>query len=181
MFDIETMLKEWEDNAKELVSNTEYITWLNNFTKEHLSFSDDDWLYCPEKISTKDNKFVKQLYLLYQGIKTYAIKNYIYPIKCDSGEFYKIQYDGIGYEIGRLVGQGTLLFCRRVKIENDKEFIDFNYIMNNKEQDNVKDIKAKLEYLSKAVISAHECGVPIDAIWAMLGDTVNKIEQGETL
>lgn len=168
--------KEQRDKAIKIVSNVEYITWLGNFTKEHASFSDDTWLYCPEKLSAKDNKRVEELHLLYNGIEIYANHNYIYPIKCDFGGFYKIKYDGIGFEIGRLIGQGTLFYCTRVEIENEQEFIDFNDIMNNKERENVHEFKSKLEYLSEIVISTHEYGVPYEAICETLELTLNKIK-----
>ena len=168
--------QEQRKKAIEIVSNAEYITWLGNFTKEHANFSDDTWLYCQEKLSAKDNKRVEELHLLYNGIEIYANHNYIYPIECDFGGYYKIKFDGIGYELGRLIGQGTLFYCTRVEIENDKEFIDFNDIMINKERDNVTIINAKLVELSKFVNSVYECGVPYEAICETLEATLNKMK-----
>lgn len=173
--------KEQHDKAIKIVSTVEYITWLGNFTKKYEGFSDNKWLYCPEELSEQDNNFVQELHLFYDGIETYSSHNYIYPIKCDFGGFYKIKYDGIGFEIGRLIGQGTLFYCTRVEIVNEQEFIDFNDIMNNKEQDNVKDINKKLEELSKFVISVYEYGVPYDAICDVLGDILIKIKEGEKI
>ena len=47
--------KEKIQNLKiqEMLSNTNYIIWLENFTKKYLSFFDDDWFYCPEKYLKK--------------------------------------------------------------------------------------------------------------------------------
>ena len=37
------------EKRKEIFSNTNYLKWLERFTIEHQSFSDDDWLYFPKK------------------------------------------------------------------------------------------------------------------------------------
>ena len=52
-----------------------------------------------------------------------------------------------------LAGQGVLFFCNRVQIENEKDFIDFYDILNNKKNDNVITIQNKLNELSNLVVS----------------------------
>ena len=34
-----------------MLTNTNYINWLANFTSKYPNFTDDDWLYSPEKIT----------------------------------------------------------------------------------------------------------------------------------
>lgn len=140
------MMRKWIDeylkkvNSKkikiqEMLSNTDYINWLDRFTIEHSNFSDDDWLYFPDEISMEDAEQVDNLNLLYDGIERYASNNCIYPTKCDFGNIYKIKFGNTGFEIGILVGQGTLFFCNRVQVENQNDFIDFNDIIKNMQND----------------------------------------------
>lgn len=168
-----------EERIQEMMSNTDYIKWLDSFTIKHQSFSDNDWLYCEEEISKEDYEKVNNLHLMYSGIETYANRNYIYPSDCEYGNFYKIKLDNIGFEIGILVGQGTLFFCNRVEIE--KDFIDFNDIINNKESDNAIIIKNKLNELSDFVVSLYENGVPYEAIRSRLEDILNEINSEKDL
>ena len=169
--------KEKAENIKiqKMLSNTDYIKWLESFTIEHPSFNDNNWLYFPEKISKQDNEQVNNLHLMYKGIEKYAKENYIYPNSCRFGDFYKIKLENTGFEIGILVGQGTLFFCNRVQVENEKDFIDFNDIINNTKSDNVDTIKNKLNELSNLVISLHKSGVPLEAIVIKLDNTLNEI------
>lgn len=175
-----------KENAKsikiqKMLSNTDYIKWLVSFTVEHSSFFDDDWLYFPEKISKEDLEQVNNLHLMYHGIEKYASKNYIYPTECKFGNFYKIKLENTGFEIGVLVGQGTSFFCTRVQVENKKDFIDFNDIINNKENDNVAIIKNKLNELSNLVISLYKSGVPGEAIVITLDNALNEINSQDDL
>lgn len=173
----EYIAKEKTNNIKrqEMLSNTDYMKWLDSFTIEHSKFSDDDWLYFPEKISKQDNEQVYNLRLLYEIIEKYASKNYIFPTTCDFGDFYKIKFEHTGFEIGMLAGQGVLFFCNRVQIENEKDFIDFNDILNNKKNDNVTTIKNKLNELSNLVVSLYKSGIPLEAIVITLDNTLNEI------
>ena len=170
-----------KENAKnikmqEILSNTDYIKWLDKFTIEHSNFSDDDWLYFPEKISKEDLEKVNNLHLMYRGIEKYASENYMYPTNCDFGNFYNIKLENSGFEIGILVGQGTLFFCNRVQIENQKDFIDFNDILNNKTNDNLTTIKNKLNELSNFISSLYKSGVPLEAIINTLDNTLNEMD-----
>ena len=160
---------------KNMMSNTTYIEWLKQFTQDKEGFSDDDWLYFPEKISESDKKNVEILHLFYNGIGRYAEKNHIYPTPCDFGNFYRVKLNGFGFEIGILVGQGTVFFFNKVSLEDDKEFIDFNDIMTEKKQDNVDQINTTLESLSNMVVTAYESGVPIEAIINTLDNTIKGI------
>ena len=84
------LAKENARNIKmqEMLSNTDYIKWLDKFTIEYSSFSDNDWLYFPEKISKEDLEKVNNLHLMYRGIEKYASENYICPTDCNFGNFY---------------------------------------------------------------------------------------------
>ena len=172
-------LKVSEVKRKEMFSNTNYLKWLESFTIEHQSFTDDTWLYYPERISKEDNEKVANLHLLYEGIDLYAKKNYIYPTECEFGGYYRIKLDNIGYEIGMLVGQGTLFFCNRTPINKDLEYIDFNDIIGNKKKDNVDIITEQLEDLSNRVLELYKKGVPLDALIDTLDNTLTGIKKEE--
>ena len=163
------------EKIKKMMSNTAYIEWLNQFTQDKYGFSDDDWLYFPEKISESDREKVEQLCLFYEGIDKYAEKNHIYPTPCEFGNFYSVKINDLGFEIGILVGQGTVFFFNKASLEDGKEFIDFNDIMIGKKQDNVDQINATLDSLSNMVVTAYESGVPIEAIVSTLDNTIKGI------
>lgn len=185
-------IKKWaeeyfaKENAKnikmqEMLSNTDYIKWLDKFTIKHSSFTDDDWLYFHKKISKEDLEKVNDLHLMYRGIEKYASENCIYPTDCNFGNFYKIRLENTGFEIGILVGQGTLFFCNRVQIKNKKDFIDFNDILNNKTNDSLTTIKNKLNELSNFIVSLYKSGVPLEAIVFTLDNTLNEINPKNNL
>lgn len=167
--------KERSEKTNKLMSNTEYINWLYKFTQDKERFSDDDWLYYPERISKYDRDNVKDLGLFYEGVSNYAQQNHIYPTPCDFGDFYKIKFNDFGFEIGIMIGQGTVFFFNKSILENEKEFIDFNDIMTGKKQDNVDYINATLDSLSNMVVNAYESGVPIVAIINTLDNTIRNL------
>lgn len=175
-------LKINESKRKEMFSNYNYLKWLESFTIEHPSFSDDDWLYFPEQISETDNENVKNLHLLYEGIEFYAKKNYIYPTKCDFGyyeDYYNLKLDNVSYELGRSIGQGTLFFCRRKPLNIDLEYIDFNDIISDKKKDGIDVITKQLKDLSSQVLKLYKNGVPLDALIETLDTTLTEIEKEE--
>lgn len=158
---------------KEIITGGEYILWLEKFTIKHTRFSDNDWLYCPEEISEEDRKGLEELNLFYQGIAEYADKNFIFPSSCDFGNYYCVKFGNIGYEIGIMVGQGTLFFCNRISMEN-KEFIDFADIQNDKEQPKTKLINNRLEELSLLINNLAE-EVPLAVIEETARNTFKEI------
>lgn len=115
-------------------------------------------LYFSEQITKLDYENVNNLHTLFEGIELYAKKNYIYPTKCDFGVYYNIKLDGISYEIGMLVGQGTLFFCNRKPLNKDLEYIDFSDIMSDKKKDGVDVITQQLKDLSNKVLELHKKG-----------------------
>lgn len=161
---------------KSMMSNTEYLEWLDEFTKDKNRFCDDAWLYCPEKISDSDRENVEKLCLFYEGIKEYAIENYIYPTSCDFGEYYKVKLNDFCFKIGILFRQ-TVFFFDKTLIENEKELIDFKDVMIGKKQDNVDKINATLKSLSSEVMAAYESGVPIKAIVDTLENIIEEISK----
>ena len=172
-------LKISEEKRKEILSDTNYLKWLEGFTIEHQSFSDNDWIYFSEKISKEDNENIKNLHLLFEGIELYAKKNYIYPTRSDLGVYYNIKLDNIGYEIGMLVGQGTLFFCNRKSLNKDLIYIDFNDILNDKKNSNVDGITQQLKELSNKILELYKNGIPLDALIETLDSSLLEIKNEE--
>ena len=163
------------EKRNEIMSGTKYIKWLIQFTEDKEGFSDEDWLYFPDEINDTDRSNVEMLRLFYEGIEEYANNNYIYPTPCDFGNYYKVKFNKFGFEIGVLAGQGTVFFCNKAPIENEKDFIDFYNVMIGKKQNNTDQIRASLDSLSQMVIATYENGVPIEAIINTLDDTIENI------
>lgn len=127
-------LKRDQEKQQTIMSNPEYITWLESFTSKYPSFSDETWLYCPDELSKQDREQIANLQFLYSGIEEYAKKHNIERNVCCFGGFYNIKYHHVGYEIGQLCGQGTIDFCKRVSLEeevNDDKYIDFEDIIQS--------------------------------------------------
>ena len=158
-------------------SNTEYLIWLEKFTNKYPNFSDEDWLYHPEKISEEDLKNVNDLNILYEIIECYATENYIYPTKYKFGNSYKIKLDNKGYEIGELCGQGTIYFCNKINVENELDFIDYNNIINNIKINNEKHIKKTLKSLSKHIESVNKKRISLEEISITCNKPINKIKK----
>lgn len=111
-----------------LVSNTDYITWLEKFMSIHPSFCDDEWLYFPEQLEPENLKNVSLLYHFFRGIIMYLDDSDI--TGDEFGYFIQIMFNGIGYKIGVQHGQGSYHYCEKREIfHNESDFIDFNEIM----------------------------------------------------
>ena len=177
--DFITKLIEIEKQIEKISSSKDYIMWLNQFTINHQSFSDDEWLYSKDKISNEDYENVLKLHLLYTVIDNYATKNYIYSLPSEYGEKYYFKINDIGYEISYMSGQGTVFFINRVKINDEIQFIDFNDIINNKKQSNVDEITIKLNEIKNKILQLYQNGIPYNAIENCLSNTMNEMKKTE--
>ena len=128
---IERMEKE-----KKLVSNYDYISWLENFTLKYELFNDSSWLYKPEEISKEDLANVEDLTCFFEGINNYCNKYYINTESSDSfvQGCIHIKHHNIGYEIGLLVGQGAYVYVTREEPASDA--IEFCHVVNDTKPEN---------------------------------------------
>lgn len=172
----ENILNQRKESIK-MSSNDDYIIWLENFTSKYSKFSDDDWLYCPEKISEIDQNNVKKLNLFFDGIETYASKNYIYPTPNEWGSFYSIKYNDVGYNIGLAVGQGVIFYCERTQVIDG--YLDFMDIINDKKQKNSDSIRNELDKLSQSIKNLINNGIPIPAIIDTFESNINEAKSVE--
>lgn len=121
-------LRKGREKAKELVSNTDYILWLQEFTFTHPTFCDDEWLYFPEQLEPENLANVNLLHRFIEGIGMY-----VELPEEETDEFgysIRIRFGNIGYKLGVQHGQGSYCFCERCEIfHNESDFFDFNEIM----------------------------------------------------
>ena len=153
-----------EEMEKTIISNTDYMLWLEHFTSTYPSFSDTDWLYNHDNISEDDSEKVDDLIHFFHAIKDYAYRNFIPIYHEDFDTYLFISFNNIGYKIGVMAGQGSFIFCDRHDISSEYVFIDFNDIMNNKKQEHVDNINSKLDSVSGIIKELLELGVPKDTI-----------------
>lgn len=163
------------EKIKQLMSNTDYINWLNKFTQDKQGFCDDDWVYFPESLSDFDRENVDKLNLFYKGIDKYSNENHIYPDSGDFESFYRIKLNEMCFEIGIQVGQGTRFFCTKTTFDNENKFIDFNDIMCQKKQANVDKINSILDTLASMVVNAYENGVPLESMVIKIDKTLREL------
>lgn len=162
-----------QNTIQELITSPMYIQWLNYFTQMNQQFYTSQNFDKQNEVTEIDKNNIKKLGLFYEGIKVYADENYLYPIPCESGHFYKIRFNNVGYIIGVIHQPETYYFCIRVNIICDLQFIDFMDILNNTPQPQVNEIFCSLNLLSTLVKTMHENGVPAKAIQT----TINNLLQ----
>lgn len=164
---------EKNEKRKQILSNDEYMLWLDNFTQIHRSFCDDYWQEKSGAITEEDSKNVKKLYILFETVKSYAHDNFIEPTMFSLGEYYNVKFKDDIYQIGVMVWEGTLYFCDRLK-ECDKTIINFEEVKNNWKIQDINVIKDKLENLSATIVDISE-EVPLKAITETTNNTIKKI------
>lgn len=169
-------LEERKKIKKEIVSNDNYINWLESFTNKYYKFRDDDFIYNKHDLTDDDLENVNNLSLLYSGINDYATGNYIYPFAdSDFVYYYKIKYNNIGYEIGVITGRENLYFCEK-NTNIDDSFIDFNDIILNTKSERTEYIEKRLLQLSNIIKYFYEEKIPLNAIKSTINDTISNIE-----
>lgn len=118
--------------AAKLCANSDYLTWLKNFTKSYPEFRSDDWSLLSERTAVRDRKNIKKLSLLYTGIENYAeAQEELFPRLTSYGNYYSIEYQGIGYQIGRrTISASTAYCCKRVHKKQLINPINFIEVQN---------------------------------------------------
>lgn len=151
-----------------LISNYDYINWLENFTLSNPCFTVDSWLYHPEEISQEDNNNVLKLFVFHEVISEYCQKFLINISVNDNFDVTRIhiKYNNIGYQFGLVIGQGSYVYIEREEI-NEKA-IDFSDIVNNVEPEDFEEKKEMLKTLEFLVSTMKQKEVPISRINSIL-------------
>ena len=124
-----------KEKMKELISKNDYIRWLSSFLKDKHQFSDEDWMYFLDLFEDSDRLNMAKICLLYEVVSIYASKNNININNCDYGNYYKVIYEDFCFDIGVRLDQGVIFFCNEDTIKENDSVIDFNNILNIKEQE----------------------------------------------
>ena len=134
---------------KEIISNYEYINWLEKFTDTYPKFSSDTWLYEPDTLSSIDSENVDKLCHFFEAIRKYTEDNFIEMMAHTHtyGEYSCIKYNNNWYEIGICVGQGSFVYVER--IEPQDTFIDFECIVKNIQYPKVNEKKELMHVFSE--------------------------------
>ena len=120
---------------EEIMSNDNYLNWLEGFTRTRLEFQSDSYYL---EYSPSDQVGVNQLGYLYRGVNKYARGNGVYPVLDKNGSFYSLEHNGVGFEIGTRVCNGiTSYYCKRTNrvLEN---FISSADILSSRQQEKPK-------------------------------------------
>jgi len=151
------------ENQKRLISSTEYFDWLYEFTKSHKKFSDTDWLYDRVSISEDDYSQVELLTDFFTAIEEYHRENLLEANAQGYAAWYNIKYKDVYFAIGICVGQGASNFVTRYENPEEMEgepFIEFEYILENKEAPGLAQKKAALQSLQDTANLLRDLGVP---------------------
>ena len=189
--EIDRLLEEYmEMQAKieELISDSQYIEWLDYFTKEHISIDDESWISRHRSLDDNNRNQVENLYFFYIGIRQYAKFN---NIKSSSLRSYYIKFNDFYFNIGRSHGEFAMeTYVSRHKPykpglfeDNDlsekykQQFIDFNEIINNFGQYKSDQVSKQLCILSSLAKAIHKNGVSIETIVGTVDTEFSKIKR----
>ena len=157
---------------KKIVSNYDYISWLEKFTLAHASFADDSWLYNPSEISKEDLKNVRILDIFFGGVAEYCHKYYI-NIDCEEEfeeERINLKYNGVGYQIGLVVGQGSYVYVTRKNLEGNE--IDFEDVFSDVAPADFEEKKALLLQYEQLVAEMKGMDVPLSAMLKIFNEQI---------
>lgn len=129
-----------EKTKKEIIADSEYINWLEEFTENTPHFTSD-------LQSEGNTENIRNLDLLYEIIDTYARKNYIQPNKTKWEYFYILEYEGNLYKIGYSNRDYTFYYCNKVS-ETKYKPISFSDIAKDRVTREAHLINLKLEKLN---------------------------------
>lgn len=99
--------------AKKIVANTNYMLWLEEFTKTYSYFTDDSWLYDHSAIGNTNYSNVIRLGYLFYATQSYANQNCVAPSLDGCNPYYIISFNNTCYAIGIIMG--TIFYCKRKK------------------------------------------------------------------
>ncbi|MBQ6135620.1 MAG: hypothetical protein IJI60_04830 [Bacilli bacterium] len=133
--------KSHEARIQGMVSNTDYVDWLDQFTLQNPIFSENDWIFS-DTLSIEDKKNVQDLFLFFRAIDSYAKRNYIAPSVVDNRIGYTLHKDDFFFQIGYHLEEDNLFFCER--LAPVKGSIDFYQVMN-------KNLSMRTMYIDQAL------------------------------
>lgn len=158
---------------EQMVKNEEYISWLYEFTKVNPRFTEQQWLYNTEGISSEDYDKVMMLSDFFVGIEMYHTNNLLMANENNSSTFYNIKYKDMYIVIGLAVGQGGLCFAERLD-KQPEQYTLYENIMNDVEDETYRLKKEKLEMLVRMVEELKDMDVDYQVVKANIANVYNK-------
>ena len=164
------MLKATQEAEEQLVSNCDYILWLEDFTQTYKTFSTNSWLYAQKEISEESYDNVQKLFLFFNAISNYCYKFYINIEWYESFERERvhIKHNNVGYQLGLVVGQGSFVYVSREEPQDNA--ICFDSIMNNVVPDKFKAKDELLQQFNTLLAAMKEADMPS----GIITDTLKK-------
>lgn len=178
----------------ELISDTEYVEWLDEFTKKRKPVY-QKWSCEPyeEAMNGNDKTNRKMLYLFFDSIDKYAKSNFIpqletnhmqanfpHPIYCDTLiYYYNVKFNDFCFSIRKEYGSRVDYSCIRIKENQEEKYIDFNDVLTNKKQENVDEISNDLATLSNMILHFCDKDIPVKFIKNILDETLVELSNKE--
>jgi len=161
----------------DIINNDNYIEWLIMFTNRYPAWRDDAQKFGLYDISKEDIKNIKNLYLFYEIIDSYAKKNYFKQHSFANELYYVVRINNYRYRIGVINDQERCFYCQK-EIRKEEELINFDDIRVNKEyekNDRIDYIEETME-LEDLLFGLYKRNVPIDVIENTTERVIKKIK-----
>ena len=143
------------------VKTNAYMTWLSDFLFVNDSVT-DSLLTMQPSLSDDDYENISHLGNLYYVISEYADKNYFYPQEDGYSTSYDIRFRDRFYTVGLNSGQGSYAFA--FKKDKSDRYIDFDYILEDKELPDKKYIECELDLFSTRLRDLLDKKIPVEAL-----------------
>lgn len=175
--EIQRKAKSEEEKILLLMSNIDYIHWIDNYIEVNKGFSEDDLICFSSYLSIGDKEHIGLLPLFYRGISNYAGNHYTYAKFNEFGEYYNLKYENIGLEVGILEGENLSHYCNKIEIKEDDSFIDFQDILLENTQERVDQITESLNGIAESIIEAYENGIPLRSIENTVISSIKNVKE----
>ena len=138
-----------------------YMTWLSDFLLVN-DLATDSLLTMQPTLSDDDYENISHLGNLFYVISEYADNNYFYPQEDGYSTSYDIKFRDSFYTIGLNSGQGSYTFAYKKDISD--RYIDFDYIIQDKELPDKKYIECELDLFSTRLRDLLDKKIPVEAL-----------------
>ena len=149
------------EEKKAFVKTKAYMTWLSDYLMNNDMITDSRLSIKPT-LSDNDLENINLLSYLYNVISSYAEDNYFYPQGDEFSTSYDIKYCDSFYTVGLNSGQGS--YCYVFKKDQSDRYIDYDYIIHNKELPDKKYIECELDLFTTRLRDLIDKKIPVEAL-----------------
>lgn len=158
-------LKKLNVGSKEIIKDDSYLKYIEeNIVKKGVLTSDYDY----------ENPC--KMEMLFDAIDKYASNNYVYPYGDTFSNYYIIKYKDKFYKVVMAGGQGIYFYIELVNNVDEYRYIEFEYIKDNKRQDNACDIDNKLAKVYYLIDTLYAGGVTVSGIKYLINKYLDNID-----